>query len=124
KMLYDNAQLIALYAKAFQLTNHPFFKLIVDECIQFINSELSNNKGGYYSSLDADSEGEEGKYYVWNFADVKAILKEDLELFTKVYDITEQGNWEQTNILKINDNISPDQYIDQYDSILACRKKL
>ena len=100
KMLYDNAQLISLYSYAYQLTKNPYYKKIVEQTIEFSDRELSDVTGLFYSSLDADSEGEEGKFYVWEYEEVKQILKEDTELIAGYFDLSEEGNWEdKKNIL-------------------------
>ncbi|MBS1537371.1 MAG: thioredoxin domain-containing protein [Bacteroidetes bacterium] len=106
KMLYDNAQLVSLYSHAFQLTKKPLYKQVVFETLEFIESELTSPDSTFYSSLDADSEGEEGKYYVWSYDEIKAILGENAPLFIDYYNIYHYGNWEQNyNILfrKISD---------------------
>ncbi|HVZ96570.1 MAG TPA: thioredoxin domain-containing protein [Chitinophagaceae bacterium] len=94
KMLYDNAQLISLYSHAFQVTRNPLYRNVVFETTGFIKRELLSPEGLFYSSLDADSEGEEGKYYVWTFAEINNLLKEDASLFCEYYHITSGGNWE------------------------------
>jgi uncharacterized protein YyaL (SSP411 family) len=113
KMLYDNAQLVSLYSHAFQITKNPMYKRVVYESLEFVKRELTSPEGGFYSSLDADSEGEEGKYYVWSFEEIKSILKEDAALYCDYYGITRQGNWEHgKNIPDINygDKISIEKY--------------
>lgn len=101
KMLYDNAQLISLYSKAYQLTHNDFYKNIIVETIDFVDRELSSSTGLFYASIDADSEGEEGEYYVWKSEDVKELLREKYELFAEYFCITTEGNWEHgKNILK------------------------
>ena len=103
KMLYDNAQLISLYSHAFQVTKNPLYKRIVYETIGFIQRELTSPSGGFYSSLDADSEGMEGKYYVWRTSEINDILGKDAALFNDYFGVTDQGNWENgENILDIN----------------------
>lgn len=103
KMLYDNGQLVSLYSQAFQATKNPLYKKIVYETLQFVQRELSSPEGGFYSSLDADSEGEEGKFYVWSYAEIKEILKEEAQVFIDYYGITEEGNWEEDkNIPDLN----------------------
>ncbi len=100
KMLYDNAQLISLYAMAFQVEKNERFREIVYESIDFINRELTSPNHGFYSALDADSEGEEGNYYVWKEDDLVRLLKEDSDLVMKYYNTESYGNWERgTNIL-------------------------
>jgi len=97
KMLYDNAQLVGLYARAYQRTKNPLYKKVVYETVEFVEHELSSPEGGFYSSLDADSEGVEGKYYVWTKAEVDAALGTDAEIFSAYYNITAAGNWEHGN---------------------------
>ncbi len=94
KMLYDNAQLVSLYSNAYQLTKNPLYKKVVFETLDFVNNELKSPEGGFYSSLDADSEGEEGKYYVWTKAEIDAALKSEAAVFIDYYNITNSGNWE------------------------------
>ncbi|MEO6819242.1 MAG: thioredoxin domain-containing protein [Ginsengibacter sp.] len=103
KMLYDNAQLVSLYSHAYQLTKEPLYKRIVYETLRFINRELTSREGGFYSSLDADSEGEEGKYYIWSGKEIRELLGEDADFYSQFYGITSHGNWEeQKNIPDIN----------------------
>jgi uncharacterized protein YyaL (SSP411 family) len=99
KMLYDNAQLVSLYSEAYQVTKNERYKQVVDETYEFIERELSDASGGFYSALDADSEGEEGKFYVWSYEELKAILGADFDSFTRVYDVSEHGNFEGRNNL-------------------------
>jgi len=100
KMLYDNAQLARAYLHAWQITGDPFFKQIVVETIEFIAREMTHPDGGFYSSLDADSEGEEGKFYIWTLDEIRAILKDDSNFFEAAYGVTVQGNWEGHTILQ------------------------
>jgi len=100
KMLYDNAQLVSLYCAAYQKTRDPDYKRIVTETLNFIKRELTSPEGGYYSSLDADSEDVEGKFYTWTYDEVKNILGSNSQLIMDYYHITEKGNWENSqNIL-------------------------
>jgi uncharacterized protein YyaL (SSP411 family) len=100
KMLYDNAQLMELYARGWQITGNPMYRDVVYETHEFIQREMSSGEGGFYAALDADSEGEEGKYYVWALAEIEKILGKEAALFSDYYNITEQGNWEHgKNIL-------------------------
>jgi uncharacterized protein len=101
KMLYDNALLVMVLCEAWQLTQKPLYKQAVEQTLAFVERELYSPEKGFYSALDADSEGEEGKFYVWDLAEVKEVLKEDAVLFCAFYDITEAGNWEHKNILNI-----------------------
>jgi uncharacterized protein YyaL (SSP411 family) len=98
KMLYDNALLVTTYADAYKLTGNPFYKQIIEETLGFVERELMHGLGGFYSALDADSEGEEGKFYTWTYEEVKEVLKEDSALFCGFYDIKPGGNWEGKSI--------------------------
>jgi uncharacterized protein len=99
KMLYDNAQLVTLYCEAFQATKEPLYKEIVYETLGFVDRELTSPAGGFYSALDADSEGVEGKYYVWQKEELKQILKEDFNVFADFYNVNERGFWEDENYI-------------------------
>jgi len=94
KMLYDNALLVSVLAEAYQLTKNPRYREVIEETIAFIQRELTDPGGGFYSALDADSEGEEGKFYVWKFEEVKNLLNNG-EIFCEFFDITETGNWSE-----------------------------
>jgi uncharacterized protein len=98
KMLYDNAQLARVYLHAWQVTGEPFYRQICEETLDYMVREMRHEGGGFYSSWDADSEGEEGKFYVWSLAEIQEVLGEDAPLFAQVYDITPSGNWEGKNI--------------------------
>ncbi len=100
KMLYDNALLISVISEAYQLTQNERYKEIIEETIEFIRREMMNSQNGFYAALDADSEGEEGKFYVWNFDEVKELLKDDATVFCDFFDISPNGNWERKNILR------------------------
>ena len=99
KMLYDNALLVGVMSEAFQMTGKELYKKTVLQTIDFIAAEWTQAKGGFYASYDADSEGEEGKYYVWTYEEVTQILGPDAPLFCKYYDVSPEGNWEGHSIL-------------------------
>lgn len=99
KMLYDNALLISVISEAFQLTGNKRYKQVIEETIEFIQRELMHPEGGFYAALDADSEGEEGKFYVWKYEEVRGLLKDDGIIFSDFFDIKPGGNWEGENIL-------------------------
>lgn len=100
KMLYDNAQLLTLYAEAYAVSKDEQFRVIVDETFEWLQGEMMDAHGGFYSALDADSEGEEGKFYVWTAAELREVLGGDAALVMDYYSIKEDGNWEpQKNIL-------------------------
>lgn len=104
KMLYDNAQLISIYTKAYQQNNNELFKMAVYESIAFIKRELTSPDGAFYSSIDADSQGEEGKFYVWTSNELQNILGNDFTLIARYYSISTEGNWENgLNVLKSAD---------------------
>jgi len=103
KMLYDNAQLSLVYLHAYQLTGDQAFREVCEATLDFVLREMTHPLGGFYSSLDADSEGEEGKYYLWTADQVRAAFAEpaDAELIMAAYGIKEQGNFNGKNILRI-----------------------
>jgi uncharacterized protein YyaL (SSP411 family) len=102
KMLYDNAQLISLYTEGYQCLKFEPFKTVVTETIDWIFREMQAKNGLFFSALDADSEGVEGKFYVWDKSEFDSILGEDAPLMADYFNVTEKGNWEeeQTNILR------------------------
>src|SRR5579871_1270921 len=106
KMLYDNALLIIVLSECYQITKKDLYKNAIEETIGFVKRELASPEGGFYSSLDADSEGEEGKYYVWTKKEIDEILKDESEMFYSFYDVSERGNWEGENILHIKKSAS------------------
>ena len=99
KMLYDNSALISLYSEAFQLTKKQLYKDVVFESLGFIARELTAVNGAFYAALDADSEGVEGKYYVWTEEDLKIILGEDFNWFADYYNVNSFGYWEDSNFI-------------------------
>jgi len=102
KMLYDNAQFVSLLTEVYRETGHPLFKDRIEETIAWVQQDLSirnHSTTAFATSLDADSEGVEGKYYVWTAAEIDKILGADAEAFKKAYDVTAFGNWEHVNIL-------------------------
>ena len=102
KMLYDNGQLMEAYLVGYQITKKPEYLEVISQIFEWLNDEMIDSKGGFYSSMDADSEGVEGKYYVWKRSEIVNILgKEDADIFAQYYDITEEGNWEGNSIPRI-----------------------
>jgi hypothetical protein len=110
KMLYDNALLIRSLSDAYQVTKNSSYKKTIKQTIDFIERELMDENGGFYSALDADSDGEEGKFYVWSYEEINEILGTDArpddmvgraKLFCEYYNVTPNGNWEHKNILRV-----------------------
>jgi len=99
KMLYDNAQLVSLYSEAFQLAKDPLYKQVVYETLEFVERELMADIGAFYSALDADSDGEEGKFYVWGKEELKTELGNNYELFSDYFNVNQNGLWEGNYIL-------------------------
>ncbi len=95
KMLYDNAQLLSLYSKAYTIYKDPDYKRIVMETIEFLDREMKNPDGGYYAAIDADSEGEEGTYYIWQENELRSLLGDEFELFASYYSIKKASVWEK-----------------------------
>lgn len=130
KMLYDNALLVGVLAEAYQLTKDEKYAGVIEATLGFIIRELTAPEGGFYSALDADSEGVEGKYYVWDKKEINALLGEDAELFSMVYNISEKGNWEHTNIIWLPEpiEVSAERLGMDYgllnDKMSLCKQKL
>ncbi|MBK9423357.1 MAG: thioredoxin domain-containing protein [Bacteroidetes bacterium] len=99
KMLYDNAQLISLYSNAFKRFGDPLYQEIVEATVHFVNHELKGDFGNYFSALDADSEGEEGKYYVWTKDELMTLAGDDFAVIESYYNINETGYWEHGNYI-------------------------
>jgi len=98
KMMYDNGQLVSLYSFAYQKTKKDLYKQRVYETLDWVEREMTNPQGGFYSSLDADSEGEEGKFYVWKKSEIdEALGKKDAAIFSDYYSVKPNGNWEHNN---------------------------
>ena len=101
KMLYDNALFITALSNAYLLTKKEIFKEAVENVCDFIFAEMSNKDGGYYAAIDADSEGVEGKFYVWDKPEIENILGKDAAFFNAYFDVSADGNWEHKNILRV-----------------------
>lgn len=97
KMLYDNAQLVSLYSKAFQLTENSLYKKVVFETVEYLKNNMVSEEDAFYSAYDADSEGVEGKYYVWTKHQIDSLLNDDADLFCDYYNVISSGNWEDGN---------------------------
>ncbi len=126
KMLYDNAQLVSLYTDAYLISKKEIYKETVYHTLEFIERELTNKEGGFYSSLDADSntsEGvlEEGAFYVWTKTELKNILEKDFELFVSYYNINDFGHWEDEKYNLIRSTIDQD-FADHYQLDLKTLK--
>jgi len=99
KMLYDNALLTTLFVETYQVTREPLFREVAEQTIGWVEREMTSPEGPFYSTLDADSEGVEGKFYVWRIAEIEQILGAEARLFCDVYNVVPDGNWEGHNIL-------------------------
>jgi uncharacterized protein YyaL (SSP411 family) len=100
-MLYDNAQLARAYTHAWQVTHDPLFRRVAIETLDYVTRELRDPAGGFYSSQDADSEGVEGKFFVWDSAEIREVLGENAQLFMEAYGVSDRGNFEGHNILHV-----------------------
>lgn len=126
KMLYDNAQLVRLYAEAYQQQKNPLYKKVILETLHWIEEEMTAPEGGFYASIDADSEGEEGTYYVWTIPEIEAILGKDAAAFIEFYQLQPKGNWEEGKNILLPLEYSPEQQKKMAPSLqklLAVRKK-
>ena len=106
KMLYDNALLARVYLHAWQVAGKPLYRRVVEETLDFVRREMRHERGGFYSSYDADSEGEEGKFYVWTADEIRAALGDEAARFMAAYGVSEGGNWEGHNILHVAEDLT------------------
>lgn len=110
KMLYDNALLVNLYANSYKIASKPHYKDVISGTIEFLQRELMSDEFGCYASLDADSEGEEGKYYVWSYQELSEVLsEEELAVVEDYYKVTRKGNWEDSNNI-LHADLAPNEY--------------
>jgi uncharacterized protein YyaL (SSP411 family) len=125
KMLYDNAQLVYVYTKAFERTSNPLFEEVVNSTIHFLNRELRDSSGLYFASLDADSEGIEGQFYVWEFEELNSIIPfENHAPFYQAFQIKRNGNWEENkNILFKNHSVLNVVYEKELQTLATVRAK-
>ncbi len=122
KMLYDNAQLALVYLEAFQITKDDEFHRVARETLDYLDREMSDSAGGFWSATDADSEGEEGKFFVWRQADIiSAFGEEEGKRFCEIFDVTSGGNFKGKNILRL---LRPEAMKESAEEILSWRKKL
>ncbi|MCB9463786.1 MAG: thioredoxin domain-containing protein [Candidatus Eisenbacteria bacterium] len=130
KMLYDQALLVLAYAEAFQVTRSPLYERVLRGTCDYVLRDLTAPDGAFYSTEDADSEGEEGRYYVWSASEVASLLGDEAPLFSRAYDVTPEGNWEGTTILQrvrdaealgVEYGVSADQIEDR---LARCRETL
>ncbi len=121
KMLYDNAQLVRIYLDGWRLTRESRFQQVVEETLEYINREMVHPDGGFHAAQDADSEGHEGKYFVWEQAEIKTVLGTELgDLFCRVYGVTSEGNFEGKSILNrlASVNLQPEE-LQEVERVLA-----
>ena len=123
KMLYDNAQLFSLYSEMFRITQDDFYKDVVYETFGWLKREMTHPNGGFYSALDADSEGVEGKFYTWTADEAKDALGDEFDEASKHFNITDQGNWEHgRSILMRNVSLGSDEKVNTWkNKLMAAR---
>jgi uncharacterized protein YyaL (SSP411 family) len=108
KMLYDNAQLLTIYAKAYKRYKNPLYLAVIEKTVNWLQREMLDQSGMFYAALDADSEGEEGKFYVWSAAQAKATLGSDFDLASEYYQIGGKGEWEHGNSILLREDSDAD----------------
>jgi uncharacterized protein YyaL (SSP411 family) len=125
KMLYDNAQLLTLYSEMYRVTKDDFYKEVVDETFEWLQREMTHGEGGFYSALDADSEGVEGKFYTWTEQEAKEALGDDYEEASEYFGMTPAGNWEHgRNILMRDVSSTLDEKVTRWkQKLMTARSK-
>jgi uncharacterized protein YyaL (SSP411 family) len=125
KMLYDNAQLLTLYSEMYRATKDDFFKDVVYETFEWLQREMTHGDGGFYSALDADSEGVEGKFYTWTEQEAKEALGGDYEEGSKYFGMTAEGNWEHGRNILMRDvsNTSGEKIAGWKQKLMSARSK-
>ena len=113
KMLYDNGQLLSLYALAYQQSKNVLYKETVYSTAEFIKREMTSPEGAFYSAIDADSEGEEGKYYTWQLDELKALLNDDFDLAKDYFNFNEEGYWERGNYIPLR-KLTDEEFAEKY----------
>jgi uncharacterized protein YyaL (SSP411 family) len=98
-MLYDNGQLLTVYARAYAVFKKPLYKRIIDQTVSWLEREMLDESGAFYAALDADSEGVEGKFYVWTAAELESVLDRHFGWFRRVFEINQNGHWEEGNYI-------------------------
>lgn len=124
KMLYDNAQLVSLYTQAYKQQANALYKQTVYETIAFVEKELTSPEWGFYSALDADSEGMEGKYYIWEKEELETLLADDFSLFADYYNVNETGYWEDGYYVLMRDKDDASVALQHHISVEALREKI
>jgi uncharacterized protein YyaL (SSP411 family) len=118
RMLYDNSQLARVYLHAWQVTGNEFYRAIVEETLDYVAREMLSPEGAFYSTQDADSEGEEGKFFVWTVDEIRDLLGEQTDEFMAAYGVKPGGNWEGKNILELTGTL------EQREKLAGARAKL
>jgi uncharacterized protein YyaL (SSP411 family) len=122
KMLYDNALMVSLTAAFYQYEPQDAYQKAIEQTLDFVKTELSNGEGGFYSALDADTDGVEGAYYTWTRAEIEEVLDEDADYFSSLMDIRSEGNWEEgQNILQL---VSMEEATESTAFLEQCFQKL
>ncbi len=114
KMLYDNAQLVSLYTEAYQYLKIPLYKEVVDETLAWIAREMTSPDGLFYAALDADSEGVEGKFYIWDKEEFENTVGEDAKLLTAYFNVTAAGNWEEEESNVLQRKFTDEEFVEQH----------
>src|SRR6185295_9326891 len=118
KMLYDNALLLRFGVHLWQAGKSEEVRRVCQEVFEWLRTEMTSPAGGFYSTLDADSEGEEGKFYLWDVAEMRSLLSDDAEAAIAYWGVTEEGNFEDRNILGVNHDRAPDARIARARKVL------